>query len=173
MDSLSEVAPGSLWTVDNGLDASRDRVGSIGLALCRPLDATHTGVHALAFSSAITTSTVSETGQLSLLEIFVGRYCVGPRKQRGESCIRRKGSELPQLSMPGPTCGPTCIHNNFPSLDAANLINGPFAFKVLNKTGIERTMNRSSQALRTSELHTCIGNHRDSISLMHDSEKEV
>ena len=98
MDSLSEVAPGSLWTVDNGLDASRDRVGSIGLALCRPLDATHTGVHALAFSSAITTSTVSETGQLSSLESFVGRYCVGPRKQRGESCIRRKGSELPQLS---------------------------------------------------------------------------
>jgi hypothetical protein len=56
MDSSPEVVPGSLWTVDNEVDESRDRDGSIALPLRRLLDATHTGVHSLA--SVITINTV-------------------------------------------------------------------------------------------------------------------
>lgn len=59
MDSSREVASGSLWTVNDDVEDSRDRsIGDNSLPFCRLVDATHTGAHSLAFSSAITTNTV-------------------------------------------------------------------------------------------------------------------
>lgn len=58
MDSSPEVAPGSLLAVNDEVEDSRDGLIDNSLSFCRLVDATHTGVHFLAFSSAITTNTV-------------------------------------------------------------------------------------------------------------------
>lgn len=58
MNTPPEVATGSIWTVDDEFEESCDGSDN-SLSLSRLVDATHTGVHSLAFASAIMTNTVT------------------------------------------------------------------------------------------------------------------
>lgn len=59
MDPSPEVASGSLWAINDEVEDDRDGlIGGNSPPFCRLVDATHTGVHSLAFSLAIATNTV-------------------------------------------------------------------------------------------------------------------